>query len=358
MARFAGWMVGLWIGLAPVSASAQAPAPTAAEVKSWSSVQYMDHLVTIARRTASSVVALADNLPMTDDPAQIQAFLQRGAEVIHSGRAASAAVPPYKGDATLRDALVSFYDTVLMEILHASKQLVETVFQPRVTDATYSEAEALVRRIDDIEAKALTTLESAQQDFAKAHRIRLVDPGPGPQPQPVPTFSAPGVPPDGSALDANLHMLLTVTYHNQVVAHQERIVGAWDGLMQATAGDDAGVEPARLKALEQVRTARAAAAAEEAWRGDAGAREAVVELGDTMLVLLDGPAAEYAAIRAKGLTTRKRVDLANAAAGRAEQGAHDAINRFVSGVEAFQNRHQLGAYNAWMVQQMGAVAPE
>ena len=228
--------MSLALVLAGAPVRAEPVTPATVDVGGWTVQQYNDTLVA---RQREAILGFHDAMRrLYAAPASPEALAAFFAEVRAEANAAllaSAALPPWNGDSTLRDALVASYQWFVDTCDTAFLEALDLLGRANVRNADLSRLEALNQAL---EAEALAHDEWAvevQRAFARRHRMELY---PSEQPEPPdagPPFTAPGVPPAGSRLDGAVHVSFAVRYENSMVDLQNRMVEAMNRFMDASA---------------------------------------------------------------------------------------------------------------------------
>lgn len=322
--------------------------PTSVDIRGWTVTQYNDTLVARQKEAVQGIYnAQAKMLALGPSQEVGVAFLAEMRQKVEAALVASQALPPWKGDAALRDALVETYQWTLERCDRDFAEMLDLAYRDEVHNADLARLEALNRGVrEGSEALDLRT-QAAQKGFAQRQRMIIV---PSEQPVPAaeaPSFSAPGIPPEGSTLDGSVHVGFAVRYQNPLVAEGNRMIEAMNAFFDATGGPAEQVEPARQAALAAITRAREEAAAREDWQGDSSLRNAVVGLGDALTGLLNGEFATYAATFGKKKVKPAEVEALNEAVRAGNAGTQSAIAALNAAEIAFQERWGLTAYAAW-----------
>lgn len=339
----------LLFSLALPAAAGEAAPPAPVSVVGWDVVRYNDAIADAALRATASASRAANEVPLFAAPEDFRAFQAQLRAAYKDALASVEALPAWQGDASLRDAAlaairwcVAFSDAGLTEIY-------ELISKERVTSADLDRLEALTRTAD-AQADALDlALRQTQVTFAKKHRFLLVDQRERlPEVEERPDFSAPGIPPEGSALSGSVHVGFAIRYHNGLAADEVALVDAMNQFMDATHAQGPEVEQARKAALEAAREALDSAVARGDWRGDAALQQSTVALGKEVVDVLSGPAAEIAALLAQAPMKKKSVDRYNALAEDMGARLDAALASWSSAERDFNQRWGLDAYMAWV----------
>lgn len=319
-------------------------------IKGWDAAQYNDALVDDLyggflqlQQNILAVGALQDQASFDAGLLQLQADAQAALTRI-------SLYPAYKGDTGLRDAIGSSFLWARQQTVSTLPELFALYQAPEVHNADLARAETLVTTLI-VSGKAQDeNVMAKQREFAKKNGYILVVPDETPFPA-LPSFTAPGIPPEGSVLSGQVHMSFVLRYHNALSDRQTQMVGEVNTFFDATHGDLGQLAGARERALAAVRGHLVVFRATEDWQGDAGLRDALVRLGEDLEKALSGPFAEYVGLVSKVSLSKKEANKANELAGQGNADVQAAFDRFNPLYDAFRVRWHFAEYEAWAAAQ-------
>lgn len=257
------------------------------------------------------------------------------------------ALPPFAGDASLRDAAVALLDETEAALDAALAGMGERLAKPVLVSADLDACEAL---IDGFLQRAATIdrgFAEAQRAFAARHGLHLVV-DPTARPPAADPFVAPGVVPAGAHLGAAPRTALAMRYHNELVDAYNGGLASMSAFF-AVAGEALGdVERARREALGALQATRSVAAGLGGWQGDTSFQDATLAGLDRMLAALSGPGAEYAALRAQRSVTPDQAAQMAALVDALNRAPSEANQSWVTAQQGFQQRWAFGPYLAWV----------
>lgn len=334
-----------------VSAADLPPSPSSAEVTSWTAGDYNDHVVStelaLLRELAARVRGWSREAPGAVDEAEAAARRKEVHDILERGLVAARELPPWHGDASFRDAIIDAY-TVILGVTDRGVAQRQAVFaRPTVRDQDLVDLEAIEVSVTGALDASERAVRDAQAAFARRHGFRLVQVDKVEMPD-VPRFGAPGLPPEGSRLDARTYVMLAMRYHNQFVGHQVQIVEAMNGFVLATSGPLDSLEDQRLRALAAVRAELAASRAEEPWQGDDSLRAAVIVMGEQIEDILETEGEEYTPLTTIKRFSKRDAEQFNGIGDRMESRFRAALEPFPRAQATFRRRWHLAEYEAWL----------
>lgn len=257
------------------------------------------------------------------------------------------ALPPFAGDAGLRDAAVTLIAETRAALDEALLGMGARLAKPVLVSADLDACEA---QIDAFLARAAVIdrgFADAQRAFAARHGLQLLlaPPPPGPA---VAGFVAPGVVPAGAHLGAAPRTALAMRYHNELVDAYNGGLGALSGFFAVAGEANGDVEGARQAALASLGVARVTASGLGGWQGDGGFQGATIAGLDRMIAALDGPGAEYAALRAQPADGAAQAERAAALIDALNLAPQEATAAWSEAQAAFQDRWAFAPYGAWL----------
>lgn len=333
-------------GAPATTEGAAAARPLPADPAAWTVADYNDAVVRRNDAMVRDVNALRRTLARRD--IDVDSFLAQGRQTFVEGERALRSLPPWKGDASLRDVAADATAWAIRAVDQDCAEIRALMRKEDVVAADLERVDALLTGLEAEGARWDAQVRNAQAVFAKRHGLLLVhgehDVGEPPEP---PSFSAPGIPPEGSRLPATGHVDFAIRYRNPFVVDQGRLVEAMNAMFEASGTDGDAMETARAAALEVARDVRARADAREGWFGDEGLRAATRDTAKALADALQGPAAVAARGRAQGFRKQAEVDRYNDAVKELNDATTAAMNGFAAADAAFQERWGLAAYAAW-----------
>lgn len=339
----------LLFALALPAAAGEATPPAPVSIVGWDVVRYNDTIADAAFRATANANRAANQMPAFSTPEDFRAFQAQTLAAYRDALASIEALPAWKGDASLRDAALASMRWCVAFSDGGLSEMYELISKEHVQSADLDRLEELTRKAD-AEADALdASMRETQVAFAKKNRFLLVDQNERlPEVEERPDFSAPGIPPEGSALSGSVHVGFAIRYHNGLAADEVALVDAMNQFMDATHAQGPEVEQARKAALDAAKAALDSALSRGDWRGDAALQQSTVALGREVVDVLSGPAAEIASLLEKAPMKKKSVERYNALAEDMGARLDAALASWSSAERDFNQRWGLDAYMGWV----------
>jgi len=322
-------------------AAAFAQEPDTISIRGWSATDYNDHIVDISDRMWMRFDLIDELSLVVPDEEAAAAELDLFLRACDEGIAALQQVPPYRGDASIRDSALQ--ELHWMKAQYEGEGWVEVrdlYLKPEVLNADLERLESLTRT-SIAQATALEeTVLQAQEAFARKHRFSLVD-RPAPSLPEGPEFSHPGLPPEGSVLKASTHAGFAIRYDGMVLDRQNAMVDALNVYIESPWEGHTG--PA-----SDLERERDLAAGLEDWQGDASYRDAAVALADDLVGLLreHGPTVDkYINRLVLFPKARRSYDSSTLAI---DEDSDAALARFAIEMEAFRDRWGITAWDRFV----------
>lgn len=341
-------MLGLFLGAALLLPPVYAQQSAALDTRGWSAGQYNDHIVHVEYKAALEMMQATQVL--LDNPAP-GAFEQWRAGCLANVEVAIArlrALPPYQGDATLRDASLAMLLTFEQHLQREFIELNTLMFQPSVREADVQRAAQLSRELDAAYEVLDKQIQRVQQDFARRHNFLLVD-----QEHPElaldtgPEFSFPGMPYTDPALTAEQVASFTMRYHNELTERADRMLGATNTFVERAGEPDGACEAARLEALAAVEAELALVRDVGPWLGDERLWTATVGLGELFQGQLTQNYAQFCAAMGDKRLKPAQLAAANRVAQESAALAQQTLDGWHQTAAAFRERWGLVAWEAW-----------
>ncbi|MCB9742445.1 MAG: hypothetical protein H6740_07595 [Alphaproteobacteria bacterium] len=343
---------------APAFAQAAEPAPVEMiSIQGWDMMRYSEHLIGISYRAIEQLLSTQDQVLAAGTPEAAEAWLTHARGLSDKALAQLAATPGWKGDRRMVEVCERDWRWVRGTLDKEFPELFALLLQQEVHNADLARADALMRELDAQIAANEATFQAEQLEFVRRHGAKIVESELTRQLEDTldahraPSFSAPGIPPEGSALDGTIHVSFALRYNNMLIERQVTMMNALNAFMQATGGDAQQIEAARVEALTLIRGQLSAARAAEDWQGDASLRGGLVTFGEALERTLDKDFAEYTALLSKKRLNQKDIDTVNGIAEAADVDIQAAIHTFGEAEAGFQERWGILAYQAWSAQQ-------
>lgn len=322
------------------------PPPTAKEVEGWDALTYYKHLSNGELRLSQEFNRrVLEASQVNGDPIAARAFVARLREVAQAAARNLRRMPPFQGDARLRDTLLANYEMLLAlldgPILEAYD--LQLKVDPRAADL--ARMEALVAEMEQRAEKGDLAIRAAILAFGDTHGIRITFEEAADAADPYPPFEHPGLVPEGSRLSAGIHVCFAIGHVNGLLARQRAIVVAMNAALVAPAGEAA--EGARVDALKTVRSELAALRSAEPWRGDDGLLVATRALAEGVEELLANDLAILGEIAANPKRSQEDADRANAIARELNPRYKALVDGFIAAQDAFAERWAFDAYDEW-----------
>jgi hypothetical protein len=338
----------------PAPAWAADPAPPPADRSTWTALDYLTEVDAGTREilhgVQTAMVALPALPTVEDADAAIKVMIQSAS----AAEARMAALPAYRGDASLRDAAVATPRALITMLGGPGRTLGAVVREPRATMETVARAEALAASLHTTAEKVDADYEAAARAFAARHRI-LLETEQMSVPQNPQAFSLPRVVPAGSHLDATAHLALTVSHYNAHVHDGDAAFALLRHLLQQA--DPTAFEAARLAAVRQLGASAAQSGTLGPWHGDDGLLRASAALHASLTALADGPAAEISSHRRAPRRTQADVDAHNRAVDALARGLADALVAWQTATTQARDRWGITEFQAFIASQPAATAP-
>ncbi len=286
---------------------------------------------------------LADLPPV----ARFEAFRVEGLAALGETREELAEIEPRPDDQGLLAAAIAMYAVAEQIFAESLPEAFELFSRERVRNADLARLEAVMRHVEDAPRAAYARLSAAYRAYLEARGWRVDPAREAPEEPPEPSFTAPGIPPPGSRLSGETHVGFAIRYRNEVLELRSTYVSSANRLMSAMGADGASLEAARKQELEQVRAVLALVQKLEPWQGDATLRDGLLACGHRLERTLEKPVRTLAKAIAKGFTSQKQVDAANASIREIDAAVSAAIEQADAADRAFAARWAFDAYEAW-----------
>ncbi|MCB9760472.1 MAG: hypothetical protein H6739_11590 [Alphaproteobacteria bacterium] len=335
------------------------PQAAAVDINGWSLMDYSEHVLGINIQAVRTIIDAQEVAVAAGTPEAYEAWLKHAHAACVDAIARIEATPGWEGDTSITEEVAKNWRWLQGKLEGDFPEMFALLFKEDVTNADLERVEAITRTMDAETAALVARADQLQRDFAKRHKAVLIESSEEAaltdeiEEMTTSTFSHPGLPPEGSVLEPEIHVSFATRYHNQLVARQVAMMDALNGFIDATqAGGDA-VEDARVAALKAVQAEVKAAKRAEDWQGDAGLREGLVAFGEELEGVLEGHFAEYTARVGKKRLSAKDADLANEHAAAADEAISEALQGFGQAQTAFQERWGMLAFEAWVRENEG-----
>lgn len=280
------------LALPPAASAAQ---PDAAPAQG-AMVDYVQGVGQVMHRALAAVQQAFDRLDgsateddVRDAEAQLKGELTRA-------RAEIAALPAWKGDAGLRDAMVQEIGAI-EGVSDAHRAWFAELRSRQVVTADAEAAEGIFGGFKEAMAASRARVREQVAAFATRNRLTIEE-------KEV-TFTSrwdgfhfPSIVPPDSQLPDVTHVSLAEMYRSGLIDRYNTSSEAFTGVLDLLGKSGTAFGEARAAAVETLRANRAPVEAAGPWRDDDGLRASVLQTHDQLLSVLEGPMVEYAALRA------------------------------------------------------------
>ncbi len=320
-------------------------------IKGWKAERYNDYLAAISDRVIAQTNALVSSWPLEADEAEIRRRMDALIALMEQARLEALALPPWKGDASFRDAVA----TGAAEVTRMIHAYMEDGFPLCIKpDVVYADLQALERLTRNLQARAAQIddgIHAVQRTFAEDNRY-LLRPSPQPPPLTRPEFRTDTLPPPGSALSADMHVSFAVRYHNAMAARQNRALNIVNPTLQVIAPGNAARLPELASATAQLQSLLQEVDRMGAWGADDGLLAATRAQIQALIGLTGDTMPQIVALQED--------QGAGGAVRRKDRAAHalllDTLNKTLaatplmwqSQATAFLDRQGVTAYTAWL----------
>lgn len=323
-------------------------APSAgAATRTEAALAYNEGLVHVTWVTSRALVDVGSQGWLVDEDGALDAHIAAARKVLGEGRARASALPPFEGDASLRDAVVASLDALDGLFENEFRVVVHTLRVEPPTAADVATAEAAWGRFVEVANQADQRVADAQTAFARRYGFVVI--AAEPPSDPAGAFVAPELVPAGSVLPANFHAILATGYYNRYIAGNNALVGGFGRLVEAGSDADA-LDRARADLLVVATAERAFAESAEDWRGDGALRAALLTAATATQRACAADLPTYIGLLKKARLSRSEADAANAALARANEGVTTTTDALHAELEAFAVRWKLPEFQAWATQ--------
>ncbi len=352
-------MTSLWLfatlltvspGLADPGAAEAAPV---VDIQGWDAARYNDHLVNVEYLAVKQLEASFQLALSAQSREAFDAWLVQARARVGETRARMISFPPFEGDPSLRDAILEGWHWLARMLDEVIPQMWATIDKEPPTNADLVALEGLARELEERGQALDANLRQVQRVFADSHRLILREVYEAPSFEAPRPFEAPGLPPEGSRLSADVHVALAIGYQNGLLATQNGMMDVFNAFMEATNGDPADLEASRQQILARIQAHLRTARAYEDWQSDASLAEALVSFGEVLETELGAPSAEYTELMTKKRLKKSDVERINALVEEGARSVEAALDAFGVALDAFQDRWRIKAYEAWK-QSLGA----
>lgn len=332
------------------------PRPTTAEVKRWSPAQYNDFIVSVDNTLIDQVVAQTRAIGDTTDQSAFLSYIDQLKAILHEGRTTAALMPPYRGNSDFRDTVLQAYDEALIVMDKDMPRFAHLIFTPNVRNEDLAELEVLQAHINTTLDDAVKRISDVQAAFARRHRLVIIDNDRSGEADRAieevfgAPFSAPGLPPEGSVLDGDVHVSFALRYHNQMIDQHNRIIDSVNAVMDASHGDSSAFEDARTSAAAALTAEQLRCGEWGDWQGDDTLITANRALTERMLAMMEGDVATLTGLSKKAVLSAKKQRLHNNTADAVSIEVQDALADVSAQYGHFAERWHLLAYQAWQEQ--------
>lgn len=329
--------------------------PSAAEVKAWSPVDYNNFLVSVDAVILRQIVAQFRTAPVMLDEKMYLEHIGRLKALLHEGRRTCGLMPPFRGDTSMRDAMLESYDEVIVTLDEELTTMARLIFKEQVRDADLAAMEAAQRRLDEVSVTSVERINAAQAAFARKHGARVV------RNEEVEEleqelealeadFSAPGIPPEGSVLSADVHCDFALRYYNQMIDSHNAAVDAYSALMEAS-GEPGALSAGIPATREALSAALEVSSGWGAWQGDASLLKANDALIVGMMEALDGPVSELGTVYERKRLRPKDATRADILATQIDTTVNGLLGVTGEAYSGYMGRWHLEAYQQWLASQ-------
>lgn len=317
--------------------------PTEAEVQTWSADQYTLWFLENHHVGGYAEDGRLLQASLSPDPQLASSALEARIGHAQQRLEQAQAMPPYQDDDRLRQGAILFWSAVLAaEPVHA--ELDQLVRQAEVRAEDLARAEELAVQRHELWDAAMAEMVPRMHAFneiwqPEASSLGALDPRP----------ELNATKPEGSRLATAEYLSFALRYQDQLLAHRHRYgvhLADFSSTMHVVNVDQpAQLALVRAELLEDLEEARAL----EPWQGDAGLRDALVELGEALLLVLDGPYVELLPLLdpPSPFGKRRREAKMSEVAARIGHEMTLAYTAFDAEAEAFAQRWHLEDYLSW-----------
>jgi hypothetical protein len=292
------WLRTLLIcaSLALPPAASAAPPDAAPAQASGTVVDYVNGVAQVMHRALEAVQQAFDRFEGSATEDEVHDTEARLKEDLTRASTEIVALPAWKGDAGLRDAMLQ----EIGAIEGVSAALTAWSTELRSRQVVTADVEATEGAFSGFrEAMAASRVRVGEQVAAFAARNRMTV-----EVKEV-TFTSiwdgfhfPSIVPPGSQLPDVTHVGLADMYRSGLIDRYNASSEAFTGVMDLLGKSGTAFGEARAAAVETLRANRAPVEAAGPWRDDDGLRASVLQTHDHLLSVLEGPMVEYAALRA------------------------------------------------------------
>jgi hypothetical protein len=308
---------------------------------------YVDALNEVGDETAERMEAADRELAELPPIARFESFRLEGLAALRDGRERIERIAERPGDQGLRASTLAYLALGEQLFSEALPEAFELLSKERVKNADLARLEAVMAHIEDAPREGHARVTAAYRAYAKANGWRFRESAPDEDEPDEPPFTAPGIPPAGSRLGGDVHVGFAIRYRNEALDLHNMLTSSANRLVQAMNADGASIEAARKQELEQVRSVRALAEGLEPWQGDATLRDGLVACARGLERALTKPVRAFGKAVAKGFSSQKQVDAANALIAEINQAVDAAMKRSEEAEARFRARWAFDAYDAW-----------
>jgi hypothetical protein len=308
---------------------------------------YVDALNEVGDETAERMKAADRELAALPPVARFESFRLEGLAALRDAREQIERIAERPGDQGLRASTLAYLALGEQIFGESLPEAFELFSKERVKNADLARLEAVMAHIEDAPRDAYTNVTAAYRAYARANGWRFRESAPPEEEPDEPPFSAPGIPPAGSRLEGEVHVGFAIRYRNEVLDLHNILTSSANRLFQAMNADGASIEAARKQELEQVRSVLALAEALEPWQGDPTLRDGLLACGRGLERVLEKPVRAFGKAVAKGFSSQKQVDAANALIGEINRSVEAAMKHAEDAEARFRTRWAFEAYEAW-----------
>ncbi len=337
-----------------MAAHAEKPAePVAAlvvDVSGWSVVDYNNAIIEeglVALRQVDDAVSRG---MFTPSPTAMEDIRQDCLRVLTERRDSLARLPPWEGDAGLRDAAVVAFDGALATLDAEVKSLYELLGKEDIRNADVERVEQLFKSLEERSAAIDAQLKTDQEGFAERHGVQVVDSAAAPDRKPLANFEAQGIPPEGRTLSSNVFMNLTVSYTNGVMFRANRIVEAVGLCFTIDPNVDAQllVDESRRSQMRIEKVQGELQAMDANWQGESSLMDGALALA-TAGLKVTGMLETWGGLWLKKTRTKEEVDRINEVGGQLNGEMDVGTRAFQQGEAAWRQRWHIDDYNAFVL---------